>query len=135
MKITWVNGVELPVIEEAYEPSKNLYLILSGTVHVMDQAGLYNYGMVQQGSYFGDVSILTGKPNKYSYMFDPHQQKPLQMLQIKADVFIEILNRYPLEREILFDRAQARREMFDCYKTRTLLGYMKAIINNHEVIA
>lgn len=56
------------------------------------------------------------------------------MLQIKAEIFIEILNRYPLEREILFDRAQARREMFDCYKTRTLLGYMKAIINNPNVI-
>lgn len=77
MKITWVNGIELPVIEEAYEPSKNLYLILSGTVHIMDQAGLYNYGIIQTGSYFGDVSILTQRPNKYSYMYDPHQQKPL----------------------------------------------------------
>lgn len=67
-------------------------------------------------------------------MYDPHQQKPLQMLQIKAELFIEILNRYPLEREILFERAQSRREMFDCYKTRTLLGYMKAIINNPSVI-
>ena len=36
MKISWVAGVDLPVIEEAYEPSKNMYLILSGSVHVMD---------------------------------------------------------------------------------------------------
>lgn len=47
MKMSWIGGVELPVIEEAYEPSKNLYLILSGTVHIMDQAGLYNYGIIQ----------------------------------------------------------------------------------------
>ena len=67
-------------------------------------------------------------------MYDPHQSKPLQMLQIKADVFMEIINRYPLEKEILCERAQARREMFDCYKTKTLLGYMKAIINNPCVI-
>ena len=56
------------------------------------------------------------------------------MLQIRADIFIEILNRYPLEREILFERAKSRREMFDCFKTRTLLGYMKAIIKNPVII-
>ena len=56
------------------------------------------------------------------------------MLSVDAEIFVDILNRYPLEREILFDRAEGRREMFDCYKTRTLLGYMKAIINNPNVI-
>ena len=62
----------LPVIEEAFKPAKNLFLVLSGQVHIMDQAGMYDYGLIKGGSFFGDISLLLGKPNEYSFFYNPH---------------------------------------------------------------
>ena len=67
----------LPVIEEAFKPAKNLYLVLSGQVHIMDQAGMYDYGLIKGGSFFGDISLLLKKPNEFSFFYNPHHEKPL----------------------------------------------------------
>ena len=37
----------------------------------MEAIGLYNYGILKKGSYFGDISILLNKPNEFSYLYDP----------------------------------------------------------------
>lgn len=72
--------IDTPVIDEAFKHSEYLHLIISGTVHIMDHAGMYGYAKIKGGSYFGDISILLGRANKYSYMYNPHQEKPLQLL-------------------------------------------------------
>jgi hypothetical protein len=66
-----------PGIIQAFDPENSLYLILSGEIYVMDTAGMYNYGKIKSGSYFGDISILLKKKNTFSYFFNPYAEKPL----------------------------------------------------------
>ena len=62
----------MPVIDDAFQHSSHICLIVSSSVHIMDQSGMYDYGILKAGSYFGDISILLNKPNKYSYFYNPH---------------------------------------------------------------
>ena len=55
----WIKCKHHPVIEKAGEYPKNVYFITSGKIHLMDKNGLYDYGYIQEGSYFGDISLLT----------------------------------------------------------------------------
>jgi len=51
----------------------------------MDKFGMIEYGMLSDGSYFGDISIILDEPNEYSYYFNPYtEEKPLQMLSIES---------------------------------------------------
>lgn len=52
-------------------------MILSGSIYIMDSTGMYGYGILRSGSYFGDISILLNKVNQYSYFYNPFQEKPL----------------------------------------------------------
>ena len=38
--------------------SKRVYLILKGDIHIMSKDGLYEYAILNEGSYFGDISLL-----------------------------------------------------------------------------
>ena len=49
---------EVPVIEQSGKVSQAVHFIISGCAHVMDKDGLYQYGVLSQGNYFGDISIL-----------------------------------------------------------------------------
>ena len=71
----------------------------------MDQSGMYEYGVLKGGSYFGDISILLNVPNKFAYFYNPHQVKSLQLLRIKRKDFMNILSRFPVEHEIWLKRA------------------------------
>lgn len=126
--------IDHPVIDDAFQHSQYLYLILSGCVHIMDQAGMYDYGFLKSGCYFGDISILLGQPNKYAYFYNPHSEKPLQLLHIKRNDFLDICQKFPVEHEIWVKRALIRQKQFDSYKSKTLLGYMKTIIKNPDII-
>ena len=64
--------------------SDNVYFLISGIVSITDKSGLYEYGLIHKGGYFGDISILLDEPNEYSYCFNPFQDKPIQMLAISA---------------------------------------------------
>jgi hypothetical protein len=55
----WIKCTQLSVIEKAGEHPKNVYFITSGKIHLMDKNGLYDYGIIQEGSYFGDISLLS----------------------------------------------------------------------------
>jgi hypothetical protein len=37
----------------------------------MNKAGLFNYGILGQGSYFGDISLFLDEPNQFSYFYNP----------------------------------------------------------------
>ena len=95
---------------------------------------MYDYGIIKSGSYFGDVRLLLNKPEQFSFFYNPNQEKPLQMLCISAEIFTQIMRKHPLEHEIWLKRALVRQEMFDNYKSLTLLKYMKTIIKNPLLI-
>lgn len=101
----------------------------------MDKEGMYDYGVIGKGGYFGDISILLEKPNAFSYMYDPDESRePLMLYKIdKVDV-LSIFEKYPLERSIFMDRAKKRMEFFDNYKSETLLSFMKGIVKNPSVV-
>jgi len=123
----WLRDNELPIIEFSGKKSKRVHFILEGKAHIMNKEGLYEYGILEKGSYFGDISILLDKSSEYSYFYNPYNEKPLLMLSIFADDFIRICNEYPLAKDILTQRAKKRRDMFENYKSVILLKYMKAI--------
>lgn len=128
------DAFDQPVLIEAHTNDNDLFLILSGHIYIMDSTGMYGYGILKSGSYFGDISILLNQPNCYSYFYNPFSEKPLQLLKIKRKDFLYICSRYPVEHEIWKQRAQKREELFESYKTLNLLKYMKAILKKPRLI-
>lgn len=101
----WLRDNELPIIELSGKKAKRVHFILEGKAYIMNKEGLYEYGMLEKGSYFGDISILLDKSSEYSYFYNPYNEKPLLLLSIHADDFIRICNEYPLAKDILTQRA------------------------------
>ena len=56
----------------------------------MNKDGLYDYGMLSEGSYFGDISLLLNQPEEFSYFYNPYHEKPIMMLAINSAKFLEI---------------------------------------------
>lgn len=82
--ISFIKDVEIPFMENAGTLSTKVRFILSGQIHVMDKYGMYDYGVVSEGSYFGDISVLMQEPAEFSYMYNPFSGKPLMMLTLTA---------------------------------------------------
>ena len=79
----------------------------------MDKEGLIEYGQLQEGSYFGDISVIFDEPSEYSYYYDPYQvEKPLQLLEVDASNFRYLCKKYPLSKEVMFERAGKRKTIF-----------------------
>lgn len=74
----------------------------------MNKEGLYEYGILSDGSYFGEISVLFDQPNEYSYFYNPNADKPIQMLTVEADLFTQICKKHPLSMETLVKRARKR---------------------------
>lgn len=96
--------------------SSKVYFILSGKAFVMSKDGLFEYAMLGEGSYFGDISLLLKIPNQFSYYYNPALGKPLQVFSVKASIFLELCKNYPQSKEILTERAKKRLEMFNNFK-------------------
>ena len=123
------------MIERAGDYTKFMYFILNSRVHVMDKAGMYDYGIIGKGSYFGDISILLQQPNAFSYMFDNDEEADVLMLyRLPAAKLRSIFERFPLERQIWMERAKRRLEYFENFKAETLLKFMKGIVKNPRII-
>lgn len=101
----------------------------------MSKDGNFNYGVLNEGSYFGDISILLEEPNQYSYYYDPYQDRPIQLLQIPAKDFLEIVEKHPIPKEYLMKTAEEKKDIFHNYKTIKLISYMKTILRNPEIIS
>ena len=44
----------------------------------MDKTGMLEYGLLQEGSYFGDISIFFEEPNEFTYFYDKYlKDKPI----------------------------------------------------------
>lgn len=101
----------------------------------MDKEGMYDYGVIGKGGYFGDISILLEKPNAFSYMYDPDESRePLMLYKIDKVDILSIFSKYPLEKKIFMERAKKRMEFFDNYKSETLLSFMKGIVKNPSIV-
>ena len=132
--LPFITQNDLPALEEQDEHSKYVSFIIKGKVHIMDKTGLYEFGVLETGSYFGDISTITGMPNAYSYLYNPYGKKSLNLLSIKAQDFKKLLERYSLAREIFNQAALDRVEVFDAYKRMTLIRYMKHIVKNPYLV-
>jgi len=51
------------MVIKAGEKSEKIYFILSGEIYIMSQDGRFDYGVLTEGSYFGDISVLLKQPN------------------------------------------------------------------------
>jgi signal-transduction protein with cAMP-binding, CBS, and nucleotidyltransferase domain len=60
-----------PCIETAGKLSTKVYFIIKGQIHIMSKDGMYQYGILNEGSYFGDISTLLNQPNYFSYFYNP----------------------------------------------------------------
>lgn len=72
----------------------------------MSKDGLLDYGSLQEGSYFGDISILLNEPNQFSYYYNPFNTRPTLLLQIEKETFQRICKLNPLSHEELVRKAE-----------------------------
>ena len=86
----WPMRQNLPELIKAGQKSKKIFFILQGQIHIMNKSGMFDYGILEDGSYFGDISTLLDEPNEYSYLGNPFAQKPLQLLTINTNDFLNI---------------------------------------------
>lgn len=130
------NQIELPFMNQAYKFSTHVHFIQSGKVYICDPMGLYQYGVMRKGSYFGDISIMLDRPNVFSYMYNPFTTEsiPLMTYQIEKSKFLSIINQYPFDKEMWIKRANRRLDLFESYKSLTLLKTMKTILKDFKII-
>ena len=56
----------------------------------MNKDGQYEYGVLNEGSYFGDISLLLNEVNEFSYFYNPYSEKALNLLKIEGKTFLKI---------------------------------------------
>ena len=100
----------------------------------MNKYGLYEYGILSEGSYFGDISLLLEQEEEFSYFYNPYHEKPILMLSLASEKFIQICNEFPLSKEVMRKRAVERSQIYQNYKTVQLISIMKGIIKNPNVL-
>ena len=71
----------------------------------MNKNGLFDYGRLSEGSYFGDISTLENEVNEYSYFSNPHTDKSVQFLSIDSSVFLKICEKYQFSKQIMKEKA------------------------------
>lgn len=91
----------MPHFEISGEKSKKVYFLISGMIHIMDKQGLYEYGIIHEGGYFGDISVILNEPNEYSYCYNNYSDRSIQFLEIDAEDFIKVCRSYPISFEVM----------------------------------
>lgn len=82
---------------------KNLYIILSGQVDVVDQDGI-SITKLQNGEVFGEMSLISGDPVGATIKV----LAPTTILYIRGQDFLKVLNRFP-SLQMYFARLLSRR--------------------------
>jgi hypothetical protein len=93
----------------------------------MDSKGKFSYTIIGEDSLIGEMSLLMNKPNQFSYFFDPYE-KPVSVLFIPAEVFIEICDNNRGDAAFLKKIALNRHKQFNIFKNRRILSYMKTLL-------
>jgi CRP/FNR family transcriptional regulator, cyclic AMP receptor protein len=82
---------------------KNLYIILSGKVDVVDQDGI-SITRLRNGEVFGEMSLISGDPVGATIKV----LEPTTILYIRGQDFLKVLNRFP-SLQMYFARLLSRR--------------------------
>lgn len=82
---------------------KNLYIILSGQVDVVDQDGI-SITRLRNGEVFGEMSLISGDPVGATIKV----LEPTTILYIRGQDFLKVLNRFP-SLQMYFARLLSRR--------------------------
>lgn len=122
--------IKMPVIQDAEEMSFKIHFILSGQIHIMNKNGLFDYGRLEEGSYFGDISTMLNEYNEYAYFSNPFTDKSVQLLSIDSQEFLRICDKYKFSKQKMKEKALRRKSKFNSFRAITLISYMKSIINN-----
>ena len=85
------------------EPGKNLYIILSGLVNVVDDDGM-SITKLRNGEVFGEMSLISGDPVGATIQV----VEPTTVLYIRGQDFLKVLNRFP-SLQMYFARLLSRR--------------------------
>jgi hypothetical protein len=85
------------------EPGKNLYIILSGVVDVVDEDG-HSITKLRNGEVFGEMSLISGDPVGATIRV----METTTVLYIKGQDFLKVLNRFP-SLQMYFARLLSRR--------------------------
>jgi CRP/FNR family cyclic AMP-dependent transcriptional regulator len=85
------------------DPGKNLFIILSGLVDVVDQDGI-SITKLRNGEVFGEMSLISGDPVGASIKV----LEPTTVLYIRGQDFLKVLNRFP-SLQMYFARLLSRR--------------------------
>ncbi len=85
------------------EPGKNLYIILSGLVNVVDEDGI-SITKLRNGEVFGEMSLISGDPVGATIKVI----EPTTVLFIRGQDFLKVLNRFP-SLQMYFARLLSRR--------------------------
>jgi len=114
--------------------STDVHFIVSGKVHIMNKQGLWEYGSLEEGAYFGDISAFTNEPNQFSYYFNHRQPKGLFLLSINIVDFLNICGQFKFSHELMKQRAQKKAEIFEDYRTIALYKYIKCMQRHRELL-
>ncbi len=85
------------------DPGKNLFIILSGLVDVLDRDG-NSITRLRNGEVFGEMSLISGEPVGATIMV----LEPTTVLYIRGQDFLKVLNRFP-SLQMYFARLLSRR--------------------------
>lgn len=91
------------VIISKGEPGKNLFIILSGLVNVVDDDGA-SITKLRNGEVFGEMSLISGDPVGATIKV----VEPTTVLFIRGQDFLKVLNRFP-SLQMYFARLLSRR--------------------------
>ncbi len=85
------------------DPGKNLFIILSGLVDVVDEDGI-SITKLKNGEVFGEMSLISGDPIGATIKV----VQPTTLLYIRGQDFLKVLNRFP-SLQMYFARLLSRR--------------------------
>ncbi|MEJ2039303.1 MAG: cyclic nucleotide-binding domain-containing protein [Desulfosarcinaceae bacterium] len=85
------------------DPGKNLFIILSGLVDVVDEDGI-SITKLRNGEVFGEMSLISGDPVGATIRV----LEPTTVLYIRGQDFLKVLNRFP-SLQMYFARLLSRR--------------------------
>lgn len=117
-------------IIQAETMSTMVHFILQGTVYITDKTKKFVYGKLEKGSCFGDISLLTNEPNKFSYIFNEIDDQNLYLLSIDSLQFMNICQNEPLSLDTMTERAISKNITFESYKKLVILSLMKYLNHN-----
>ena len=95
------------------EPGHSMYVLCSGRVAVVLEPGRQEVAVIEQGGYFGEMSLLTGEPRTATVV----ARGEAVVLELDAALFRRLGEQSPLALEQVGLAAMTRREQLERART------------------